>query len=105
YSKNVNCCRLTTIFFFSSRRRHTSFSRDWSSDVCSSDLGLLGDVQAGQAQAGLQVARGADGVVGQDEEGDLVGAQLGEELVGARSVERPVGNTLISRCRALMIQT
>src|SRR5690606_40621308 len=26
-------------FFFSSRRRHTSFSRDWSSDVCSSDLG------------------------------------------------------------------
>src|SRR5690606_40585743 len=25
-------------FFFCSRRRHTSFSRDWSSDVCSSDL-------------------------------------------------------------------
>src|SRR5690606_17631557 len=27
-----------SIFFFSSRRRHTRFSRDWSSDVCSSDL-------------------------------------------------------------------
>src|SRR5690606_2221394 len=26
------------MFFFSSRRRHTRFSRDWSSDVCSSDL-------------------------------------------------------------------
>src|SRR5215475_4324496 len=26
-----------TMFFFSSRRRHTRFSRDWSSDVCSSD--------------------------------------------------------------------
>src|SRR5690606_40108199 len=26
-------------FFSSSRRRHTRFSRDWSSDVCSSDLG------------------------------------------------------------------
>src|SRR5207302_8137028 len=26
------------IFFFSSRRRHTRFSRDWSSDVYSSDL-------------------------------------------------------------------
>src|SRR5690606_20801226 len=26
--------------FFSSRRRHTIFSRDWSSDVCSSDLGI-----------------------------------------------------------------
>src|SRR5690606_4753334 len=29
------CC---LCFFFSSRRRHTRFSRDWSSDVCSSDL-------------------------------------------------------------------
>src|SRR2546422_6901395 len=28
-------------FFFSSRRRHTRCSRDWSSDVCSSDLGLI----------------------------------------------------------------
>src|SRR5205085_9144550 len=27
-------------FFFSSRRRHTSFDCDWSSDVCSSDLSL-----------------------------------------------------------------
>src|SRR5690606_39869228 len=26
------------VFVFSSRRRHTRFSRDWSSDVCSSDL-------------------------------------------------------------------
>src|SRR5205085_6276085 len=26
------------LFFFSSRRRHTSFDCDWSSDVCSSDL-------------------------------------------------------------------
>src|SRR5690606_18139364 len=32
------------LFFFSSRRRHTRFSRDWSSDVCSSDLqGHRGD--------------------------------------------------------------
>src|SRR2546422_11774081 len=29
------CC---SCFFFSSRRRHTRCSRDWSSDVCSSDL-------------------------------------------------------------------
>src|SRR5436309_4995723 len=27
------------VLFFSSTRRHTIFSRDWSSDVCSSDLG------------------------------------------------------------------
>src|SRR5690606_26560449 len=31
-------------FFFSSRRRHTRFSRDWSSDVCSSDLTASGDI-------------------------------------------------------------
>src|SRR3989449_10431452 len=29
-------------FFFSSRRRHTRCSRDWSSDVCSSDLYRVG---------------------------------------------------------------
>src|SRR2546422_10746669 len=45
------CCRLDNqcneavfervlFFFFSSRRRHTRCSRDWSSDVCSSDLKL-----------------------------------------------------------------
>src|SRR5690625_6971387 len=28
------------LFFFSSRRRHTRWPRDWSSDVCSSDLHL-----------------------------------------------------------------
>src|SRR2546430_11540937 len=29
---------LSCFFFFSSRRRHTRFDCDWSSDVCSSDL-------------------------------------------------------------------
>src|SRR5699024_12124528 len=32
-------------YFFSSRRRHTRSKRDWSSDVCSSDLHLCGDAQ------------------------------------------------------------
>src|SRR5947199_8024049 len=31
---------LSFFFFFSSRRRHTRCLSDWSSDVCSSDLGL-----------------------------------------------------------------
>src|SRR5690606_41141625 len=31
-------CTNSVYIFFSSRRRHTRFSRDWSSDVCSSDL-------------------------------------------------------------------
>src|SRR5438874_1239055 len=30
------------VFFFSSRRRHTRSLRDWSSDVCSSDLMVMG---------------------------------------------------------------
>src|SRR5690625_5438097 len=30
------------LFFFSSRRRHTRWPRDWSSDVCSSDLRVEG---------------------------------------------------------------
>src|SRR5439155_18512517 len=35
-------CSLYVIFFFffSSRRRHTRWPRDWSSDVCSSDLSI-----------------------------------------------------------------
>src|SRR2546421_11682404 len=32
-------CMFYFFFFFSSRRRHTRSDRDWSSDVCSSDLG------------------------------------------------------------------
>src|SRR5699024_11766581 len=38
-------CRFSIIqlFFFSSRRRHTRSKRDWSSDVCSSDLVLEPD--------------------------------------------------------------
>src|SRR3712207_9585632 len=33
---------MPSLFFFSSRRRHTRYWRDWSSDVCSSDLSLAG---------------------------------------------------------------
>src|SRR2546429_2379911 len=35
--------RFLLFFFFSSRRRHTRCSRDWSSDVCSSDLSFAED--------------------------------------------------------------
>src|SRR5207253_4501350 len=41
------CC-----FFFSSRRRHTRWPRDWSSDVCSSDLIL----RAGMLIEGIGIA-------------------------------------------------
>src|ERR1022692_2855739 len=42
----LSCCLLCVTlccFFFSSRRRHTRLQGDWSSDVCSSDLGGRGD--------------------------------------------------------------
>src|SRR5690606_39321574 len=39
-------CRSSDLFF-SSRRRHTRFSRDWSSDVCSSDLFMNGNTLKG----------------------------------------------------------
>src|SRR5690606_41012278 len=43
-----------SVVIFSSSRRHTIFSRDWSSDVCSSDLGQL--------QRALQIALFATGL-------------------------------------------
>src|SRR5690625_4027967 len=57
YSKNIPLYFMINatsqymwLIFFSSRRRHTRWPRDWSSDVCSSDLsrtGLAGKLQAG----------------------------------------------------------
>src|SRR3989449_8573530 len=59
----VGSCRLFSFFFFSSRRRHTRCSRDWSSDVCSSDLlpsvtisfDLQPNVSLGTAVAAVQL--------------------------------------------------
>src|SRR5207249_9252643 len=57
------------LFFFSSRRRHTRSKRDWSSDVCSSDLRAKGAIAISDdeireslenAQLKLQRERGTD---------------------------------------------
>src|SRR5690606_40418577 len=45
------------LFFFSSRRRHTRFSRDWSSDVCSSDLVWTGLFMVAAIVLLVQLAR------------------------------------------------
>src|SRR5206468_6919243 len=91
-------------FFFSSRRRHTRSDRDWSSDVCSSDLQQvhrdLVDLPAQPGDLAVQLVDDAIGalllavdirqLVGQRVRG---GAQAGQLLldVGTRSEERRVG--------------
>src|SRR5687768_18164310 len=49
------CLLLFFFFFFSSRRRHTRCSRDWSSDVCSSDLSS--SLTAGQYRCSIPQRR------------------------------------------------
>src|SRR5207253_1380596 len=55
-----------SLFFFSSRRRHTRWPRDWSSDVCSSDLTgvLVGHWSHPVAMTGCTVILAPDGAVG-----------------------------------------
>src|SRR5690625_3938631 len=72
--------------FYSSRRRHTRWPRDWSSDVCSSDLvpGLLGQggqrILDGVAHRGLQQqvldAVAGQGQLGEDQQSHAVVVRL-----------------------------
>src|SRR5215217_8498351 len=87
-------------FFFSSRRRHTSYWRDWSSDVCSSDLSEQhGRGAVGEEARGDQVASGAvaaleseAGELDGDEKDQLVRVQTGV-LRGAGEARRAGGAT------------
>src|SRR2546429_3008259 len=60
-----NLYAMVFYFFFSSRRRHTRCSRDWSSDVCSSDLILDDFAAAGGERAVSKSYRDADDEVAQ----------------------------------------
>src|SRR6266702_5637862 len=88
-------------FFFSSRRRHTCWPRDWSSDVCSSDLNgrlrqqegardLLGGQAADHPQcesrAGLARQQGMTG--GEDQPKQLIADVVVERRV-------PIGHGLL----------
>src|SRR5207302_7549277 len=70
-------------FFFSSRRRHTRFSRDWSSDVCSSDL-LIDFVGASMPNIGA----GPGDVV---HHSSRIASVFGAKVIADRSEERRVG--------------
>src|SRR5205085_8155976 len=96
-------------FFFSSRRRHTRFDCDWSSDVCSSDL-LSSDVDTGKNNVELlpgdTVAISKAGIVYVVGEVNRPGGFVIEDnaitasqvlALAARSEERRVGKECRSR--------
>src|SRR5439155_17385025 len=89
-------------FFFSSRRRHTRWPRDWSSDVCSSDLHVVGEKVRGvsdernlQTRGGSGRARSAKPRLGQGRFGR--GRKSGSRTPRCRSEERRVGKECRSR--------
>src|SRR2546430_12007153 len=93
------------LFFFSSRRRHTRFDCDWSSDVCSSDLEVGHhlarlEIAVGEIAAGRRRDQVADAVVMFRGQADV---EIGVERLGdlltedGRSEERRVGEECRSR--------
>src|SRR3989475_3638622 len=90
---------LSVFFFFSSRRRHTRFDCDWSSDVCSSDL-VFHDDQHGTAITVAAAMVNALKVAGKKiEEVRLVASGAGAAALAClnRSEERRVGKECRSR--------
>src|SRR5437588_9987385 len=81
------CC----FFFFSSRRRHTRSLCDWSSDVCSSDLGLAG--AAPEKAAEIDRSRLSFHLAGSLP----LDLDFKQTLLGMRSEERRVGKECRSR--------
>src|SRR2546422_9963094 len=79
----VKLRRGTIYFFFSSRRRHTRCSRDWSSDVCSSDLIALHELLYALAQGYDSVALEADVELG--------GTDQKFNLLVGREIQRAYG--------------
>src|SRR5690625_7956758 len=71
-------------FFFSSRRRHTRWPRDWSSDVCSSDLLILDPLIADEEDAAETSAEPLDRF-------DSDPIEMEDDFVRRRSEERRVG--------------
>src|SRR5437762_10641488 len=69
-------------FFFSSRRRHTRYIGDWSSDVCSSDLG------AAQMDGAILVVSAVDGPM----------PQTREHILLARQVNVPAIVVFLNKC-------
>src|SRR5699024_11494482 len=84
------------VFFFSSRRRHTRSKRDWSSDVCSSDLDLVLEVEQQIGDGVVRcIAMGVTDGLPRGVEAENTGAAISVPV--GRSEERRVGKEC--RCR------
>src|SRR5256885_6603945 len=100
---HLNTRAVSCLFFFSSRRRHTRLQGDWSSDVCSSDLGLeLVDICVRQLHRQVGPHASWDDLVGQGREALLLAARSFDPQRGIpfrrwRSEERRVGEECRSR--------
>src|SRR5260370_7455503 len=70
------------VFFFSSRRRHTRFKCDWSSDVCSSDLVSAAVRARPVAQRAAFEAQISTEVLRQDQSRSSVAARLAPKKYG-----------------------
>src|SRR3712207_9216737 len=85
----------TTGLFFSSRRRHTRYWRDWSSDVCSSDLAA--EAVDEEQPEGARRLLGREAGVEQDPHPVLGHCERGRANDRLRSAERRVGKECRSR--------
>src|SRR3712207_9528481 len=88
---------MKVLCFFSSRRRHTRYWRDWSSDVCSSDLGVRLRFEGGRVVEAS--AEKGEEFLNSMLEADEGARYLGEIGIGTnyRSEERRVGKECRSR--------
>src|SRR6266550_739000 len=78
-------------FFFSSRRRHTRCSRDWSSDVCSSDLCVEGISRLMRTEEHEPINLGSDRMVSINELVDIVAGIAGKRVVKRYDPAKPQG--------------
>src|SRR5439155_17174084 len=86
-------------FFFSSRRRHTRWPRDWSSDVCSSDLVALPSWPANKKNRTTRTAMppAAHFPISKAHSGTRYWRDSSSPSVWTRSEERRVGKECIDR--------
>src|SRR2546430_15690070 len=82
-------------FFFSSRRRHTRFDCDWSSDVCSSDLATADPVAVAVLESQARISGGTTPY--QSGNTGSFGGALSAPNGSTRSEERRVGEEWRSR--------